>query len=278
MAPTGPDVFPDPQSALTVNNSLIGTGVAPTAGGNNVVTNNPLLGPLADNGGPTLTQAPLLGSLAVGAGDPAIVFNPAEFDQRGGPFYVRVVGGRVDVGAIESGQPGQLVVGTALDEQDGAYGLGDLSLREALQIANARLGADTITFAPWLSGQTITLGGTQLEVTDAVTVDARPLAHNVTVDANLLSRALRVDDPSTATESFAVTLAGLNFVNGRTAGPSSTPRSGCTASTGRPPWPSTTTAAPAARRGSSGPLPPAGPTSSKSATLRTTVRGPTRSP
>ena len=53
----GADLVKDPQSTLTVNYSLIGTGITPTAGGNNVVTNNPQLGPLANNGGPTQTHA-----------------------------------------------------------------------------------------------------------------------------------------------------------------------------------------------------------------------------
>ncbi len=214
-AAMGRDVFPDPQSALTVNDSLIGTGVAPTAGGNNVVTNNPLLGPLADNGGPTPTHALLAGSPAFNAGDPTVVFNAAEFDQRGTPF-ARVAGGRIDIGAFEH----DLVVDTNSDVVDGSYGPGQFSLREAIGLANTRPGVDFIGFASALSGQTITLGGTQLDVTEAVTIDARPLAQNVTIDANLQSRALRIDDPNTATESFAVTLAGLNFVNGRTAGPS----------------------------------------------------------
>ena len=41
---------------------------------------DPLLGPLQDNGGLTLTHAPLLGSPALGAGDPSLDGTP---DQRG---------------------------------------------------------------------------------------------------------------------------------------------------------------------------------------------------
>lgn len=57
------------------------------------------LGPLADNGGPTLTHALLPLSPAINAGDPAFAGLPA-YDQRGFPF-VRVSGGRIDIGAIE---------------------------------------------------------------------------------------------------------------------------------------------------------------------------------
>ena len=59
---------------------------------------DPLLGPLADNGGPTLTHALLAGSPAIDAGS-----NLAELtsDQRG-EGYVRVDGAAPDIGAFES--------------------------------------------------------------------------------------------------------------------------------------------------------------------------------
>src|SRR5687768_12758054 len=63
-----------------------------------------MLGPLADNGGPTFTHALLDGSPAINAGDPATVAgsgNTPEFDQRGTGFP-RVVGGRIDMGAFEA--------------------------------------------------------------------------------------------------------------------------------------------------------------------------------
>lgn len=64
---------------------------------------NPLIGPLADNGGPTLTHALLDGSPALDAGDPnagAGVDGVPLFDQRQGLFS-RIVGGRIDIGAFE---------------------------------------------------------------------------------------------------------------------------------------------------------------------------------
>jgi hypothetical protein len=66
---------------------------------------NPLLGPLASNGGPTQTHALLAGSPAINNGSPS--FNPNAFtpplttDQRGTGFP-RVLGGRIDAGAFES--------------------------------------------------------------------------------------------------------------------------------------------------------------------------------
>lgn len=66
---------------------------------------NPLLGPLQNNGGPTMTHALLVNSPAVNAGDPN--FNPNAFDppllydQRNSRRFPRVVNGRIDIGALE---------------------------------------------------------------------------------------------------------------------------------------------------------------------------------
>ena len=50
------------------------------------INTDPLLGPLQNNGGPTLTHALLPGSPAIDAGDPN--FTPPPFyDQRGCPFF-----------------------------------------------------------------------------------------------------------------------------------------------------------------------------------------------
>ena len=71
---------------------------------------NPLLGPLADNGGPTQTHALLPGSPAIDAGDPRIQQFLNEYDQRGEPF-LRVADGDlpddlvIDMGAYEAQSP-----------------------------------------------------------------------------------------------------------------------------------------------------------------------------
>jgi hypothetical protein len=59
---------------------------------------DPMLGPLANNGGRTRTHALLIGSPAIDAGN-----NDGGFawDQRG-PGFPRVVGPRTDIGAFES--------------------------------------------------------------------------------------------------------------------------------------------------------------------------------
>jgi hypothetical protein len=63
------------------------------------IDTDPLLGPLQDNGGVTLTHALLPGSPAVDAGDPAFT-PPPFFDQRG-PGFNRAVNGRIDIGSFE---------------------------------------------------------------------------------------------------------------------------------------------------------------------------------
>ena len=69
---------------------------------------NPHLGPLQDNGGPTMTHALLPFSPAIDNGNPN--FNPNAFDppllydQRGQPFS-RVVNGCIDIGAFEFRSP-----------------------------------------------------------------------------------------------------------------------------------------------------------------------------
>src|ERR1051326_2605094 len=90
----------------TVNDSssfnLVGTGGALSNGvnGNQVGVTNPLLGALANNGGPTLTHALLAGSPAINTGSNALALDPNGSplitDQRGAGF-TRISGGTVDI-------------------------------------------------------------------------------------------------------------------------------------------------------------------------------------
>ena len=70
----------------------------------NLIGHDPLLGPLQDNGGPTLTSAPGRGSPAIDAGDNAAAVLPLggalNTDQRGIGFR-RVIIDQVDIGAVE---------------------------------------------------------------------------------------------------------------------------------------------------------------------------------
>ncbi len=107
--------FAELRNTIVAGNSA---GVAPdlagilTASGFNLIENShggsgytltdlldvdPMLGPLADNGGPTLTMALLPDSPAIDAGDNT---DAPEFDQRGSGFP-RIVNGTIDIGALE---------------------------------------------------------------------------------------------------------------------------------------------------------------------------------
>jgi len=59
------------------------------------INTDPRLGPLQDNGGPAFTHLPASDSPVIDAGDPA-----RGVDQRG-PGFLRVVNGRIDIGAAE---------------------------------------------------------------------------------------------------------------------------------------------------------------------------------
>ena len=199
----------DVTRTIESGSSLIGTTLSPI---------DPLLGPLADNGGPTETHALVFNSPAIDAGDPDFA-PPPNFDQRGAPF-ARVFDGDadtvavIDMGAYER----QFVVDTNVDEDDGDFSLGDFSLREAIRVANGTTGiAETITFDPSLNGVTIALILGELVITESVTINAIALADGLTVDAQEQSRIFNIDDSGVAND-FDITIAGLTLTGGRTTG------------------------------------------------------------
>jgi len=102
--------------------NLIGTTADPI---------NPMLGPLANNGGPTQTMALLPSSLAINAGSNALAVdsngNPLITDQRGTGFP-RVVNGTVDIGAYEStyGSQSQTISFPPIPNQ--TYGVAPITL------------------------------------------------------------------------------------------------------------------------------------------------------
>ena len=93
-----------------------------------------------------------------------------------------------------------------------------VTLREAIQAANTNLSvdgstagsgavADTIQFAAGLAGQTITLGGTQLRITSALTINGLG-ASQLTINGNNTSRIFEVTSGNT------VTISRLTLTNG----------------------------------------------------------------
>ena len=95
----------------------------------------------------------------------------------------------------------------ALLADDGGDGI---SLREAILATNAETGNDDIQFDNGLAGQTITLAGTQLEVTD--TLEIIGPATPVMIDANQASRAFAF-----TASTGNLTLQKLTIQNGSVA-------------------------------------------------------------
>ena len=110
-----------------VNGNQIGSADAPI---------DPLLGPLQDNGGSTLTHALLLGSPALDAGNNAYA---TDWDQRGEGFP-RIVNGIIDIGAFEYQGDG---FGPSVPGEDG---------REALTGAALVWGLPVHSFSATVTG------------------------------------------------------------------------------------------------------------------------------
>ncbi len=231
---TAPDIRKSPSDALSVSASLIGrnngtdltaTGTSNPVPGNNFIGGNsvgtaidPLLGPLRLNGGLTKNHALLTGSLAIDWAAAILALDPLNgnaaltHDQRGIPF-VRDSNGFVDMGAHERHVfNAPIVVSTAIDELDGDLTSGDLSLREAITLANGSPGVNTITFAASTMGSPFRLSLGQLEIQDTLNITGNGI-ENTVIDGQQLSRILEIT--GTAGD---VTLSGLTLQNGRTTG------------------------------------------------------------
>lgn len=234
---TSDDLLRGPDWEITAAFSLIGdnngSGLtearvgAPDANGNLIGGAihgiiDPLLGALADNGGPTFTHALLPDSPAINAGDLSAlagVNGVPGFDQRGTPFG-RVFNGRIDIGAFEYQQASDLnlLVDTLVDENDGNYARGDLSLREALALANMWPSVDTFHFDSALTAggpAKILLTQGELKITDSLTISG-PGAGLLTIDgsANASSRIFNVDDGLAL--NLDVSISGLTLRGSRT--------------------------------------------------------------
>ena len=194
------DIGGGPFITFAIDYSLIGdaNGTA-ISGTGNIIGNSqssgvvdPRLAPLSNNGGPTATHALLLTSPARDAGNSALTT-----DQRGQIIPVDLANApnaanASDMGAFEVqwGDDIPMFVSTIADTVDGDYSPGQLSLREAISIANSDPGPNTIQFESNLSGSTIALSGTELDVTESLTIDASALTQPVTIDAQQQSKVL----------------------------------------------------------------------------------------
>ena len=104
---------------------------------------------------------------------------------------------------------------------------GLVTLREAILAANTDTatdlqesgsGADEIRFASSLSGGSILLTAGELQITEAVAIDATMLTAGLTINAQRQSRVLHI-----AAKTGDFTIAGLTLTGGRTTEPQSPP-------------------------------------------------------
>jgi predicted outer membrane repeat protein len=172
-----------------VNHNRIGTAASPI---------DPLLAPLGFYGGPTQTFALLPGSPALGIGAPA---SAGSTDQRGLP---RLAGAPSDIGAFQT-QADPFLVTTLLDPGR-QFGL--LSLREAVNLADALPGDNTVSFSTSFDSGTVTLTQGQLELAGSSGVRTIDGGNRITIDGNHASRLFLVD------ATVQVVLTRLNLGNG----------------------------------------------------------------
>ena len=193
---TAPDLRPDPDSTLTINNSLIGVADLNIGGTGNLIGSlaapiDPLLGPLADNSGPTETHALLVGSPAIDAGDDGVTQTE---DQRG---LARNVNG-VDIGAFERQaiEPlGESPSVTSFTRDEG----GVLDRPDLLSTISVSFDVDVNISADDLVIRNDTLGGSLVDTSglifnyDSTTQTATWDFSNLTLDAAFYSFELSSD-------------------------------------------------------------------------------------
>lgn len=174
----GPDFLTSEEVVVTINHSLIGdttgSGISAASGIGNVLDQPALLGPLADNGGPTQSHALLPGSPAIDAGDPVFDLNGLDgllgteddvlFDQRGIGFD-RVLGGRVDMGAFEVGETPIAAPRVVLNKYDEG---GVLARPDSWETLSVTFDSDVSITADALALTNDTLGGVAVDVSQAI--------------------------------------------------------------------------------------------------------------
>jgi len=167
----------------------------------NLLGQNPLLGRLADYGGPTLSMAPLPGSPVLDKGKSNTSsdqrLRPRPYD---GNLPNAGGGNGADIGSIEI-NPGTILVMNTNNSGPG-------SLRQAILDNNALGGGNTINFSNFVAG-TISLS---VELTILAPVNIRgPGANVVSVSGNNNGRVFTIYDGPTQ-------ISGLTVRNGRVIG------------------------------------------------------------
>ncbi len=177
---------------------LFNSGGSENAPGPNLIGVAPLLSPLGNYGGPTQTMPPLPGSPALDAASDSAT-NLFSTDQRGFP---RLSGAHVDIGAVELQAA---IVTTNADSGPG-------SLRDALsRYVDATA---SITFAPNLSGQTITLTSEELILNTNLTIDGSALAQPIQISGGGNRRVFLISGGTVTLDALIITGGYINGSGG----------------------------------------------------------------
>ncbi|MBV08403.1 MAG: hypothetical protein CMN21_04195, partial [Rubinisphaera sp.] len=144
----------------------------------------------------------------------------SDVDQTNGQFNVSFVGSGADID-VDAGLsatavisiPTTLLVDIATDENDGNYSAGDLSLREAILLANMNADANTITFDASLNNATIDLTLGELEISSELSIVGLG-ADLLTIDAGNNSRVFFISDGDNGND-IDVSISGLTISGGQ---------------------------------------------------------------
>ena len=192
-------------STLTDGGNNLSNGTSCAFGGAVGQNTNPLLGVLANNGGNTQTHALLTSSPAINAGNNAKALDaggaPLTTDQRGTNFP-RIVGGTVDIGAVE----GCPTFPTTVPAGNSAQ------LIEAISCANATVTNDVIN----LTNSTYTLTTVNANETGLPPIVGVTTAGTLTINGNgaTITRSAAGGTPSFRL-FYVNTTANLEFNNVR---------------------------------------------------------------
>lgn len=182
---TNPDIFTGATGgAMTANNSFIGDNTGLTITGSGNLTGNPMLGPLQNNGGTTLTRAPLAGSPLLNAGGNTYIPTGVTTDQRGSGF-VRAFGSATDIGAVEIQPPPTTVVSIV---RAGTTPTGGTTVSWTVTLAASVTGLSASNFALVTTGGVTGAGGISVSGSGTTyTVTANTGTGEGTIGLNLVN-------------------------------------------------------------------------------------------
>jgi len=221
--PNGTQIGPDLNGGMSSGdyNLIKNTNGATLTGTHNITGQDPLLGPLADNGGPTQTMALQPGSPAIDQGKDA-----TGTDQRGFtrpvdvPNIPNAAGGDgSDIGAFEFSPGGSaaFVVTTTADHDDGSCDANDCTLREAINAANSAGGSSLISFKLGVTG-TLTLTSALPTLASNMSIQG-PGASVITVARSGAGGTpnFSLFTINNTNSSITVTIANLTLSNGKSS-------------------------------------------------------------